>query len=150
MHSSIGHSPFVAKYGFDPRTPLNLTDPPIDLIPQQDNESTLQRLFTVHNLIVDLLIIAKAKQKHYADQKSTPKQSNVGDRVMLSTQNLKLLNQPSKKFRARYIGPYNITEKISSQAYKLDLPSNMKAHPVSSHRAIKRFYFFFSGIRSVG
>ena len=46
----------------DPRTPLNLIDPPIDLIPQQDNEITLQRLFTVHNLIVDQLKIAKAKQ----------------------------------------------------------------------------------------
>jgi hypothetical protein len=130
VHSSIGHSPFVANCGFDPRTPINLIDPPIDLIPQQDNESTLQRLFTVHNLIVDQLKIAKAKQKHYADQNSTPKQFNVGDRVMLSTQNLKLLNQPSKRFRARYISPYNIIEKISSQAYKLDLPSSMKVHPV--------------------
>jgi hypothetical protein len=139
VHSSIGHSPFVANYGFDPRTPLNLIDPPIDLIPQQDNESTLQRLFTVHNLIVDQLKIAKAKQKHYADQNSTPKQFNVGDRVMLSTQNLKLLNQPSKKFRARYIGPYNIIEKISSQAYKLDLPSSMKVHPVFHIGLLKDF-----------
>ena len=49
---------------------------------------------------------------------------------MLSTQNLKLLNQPSKKFRSRFIGPYKIIEKISSQAFKLDLPSNMKVHPV--------------------
>ena len=49
---------------------------------------------------------------------------------MLSTQNLKSLNQPSKKFRARYIGPYTIIEKISSQAYKLDLPSSMKVHLV--------------------
>ena len=72
--------------------------------------------FTVHKLIVDQLHIAKAKQKHYADQRSTPKQFNVGERVMLSTQNLKLLNQPGKKFRSRYIGPYKIIEKISSQA----------------------------------
>ena len=50
---------------------------------------------------------------------------------MLNTQNLKLLNQPSKKFRSRYIGPYTIIKKISSQAYyKLDLPLNMKFHPV--------------------
>ena len=33
MHCSIGHSPFVANYGSDPRTHLNLINPPIDLIP---------------------------------------------------------------------------------------------------------------------
>ena len=49
---------------------------------------------------------------------------------MLSTQNFKLLNQPSKKFRSRYIGPYIIIDKISSQAHKLDLPSSMQEYPV--------------------
>ena len=129
VHSSIGHSPFVANYGFDPRTPYNLIDPPIELIPQQNNDAILERLFTTHKLIVDQLHISKAIQKHYADQNSTPKQFNIGERVMLSTINLKLLNQPSKKFRSRYIGPYKILEKISSQAFKLDLPSNIKVHP---------------------
>ena len=98
VHSSIGHSPFVVNYRFDPRTPFKLIDPPVDLIPQQNNEGLLQRLLTVHNLIVDQQKIAKAKQKHYADQLSTPKQFNVGDKVMLITRRLKLLNQPSKKF----------------------------------------------------
>ena len=139
MHSSIGHSPFVANYGFDPRTPYNLIDPPIDIIPQQKDDSVLERLLTVHKLIVDQLHIAKAKQKHYADQRSTPKQFDVGERVMLSTQNLKLLNQPSKKFRSRYVGPYKIIEKISSQAFKLDLPSNMKVHPVFHISLLKEF-----------
>ena len=58
---------------------------------------------------------------------------------MLSTQNLKLLNQPSKKFRSRYVGPYKIIEKISSQAFKLDLPSNMKVHPVFHISLLKEF-----------
>ncbi len=58
---------------------------------------------------------------------------------MFSTMNLKLLNQPSKKFRSRYIGPYKITEKISSQAFKLDLPSNIKVHPVFHISLLKEF-----------
>jgi hypothetical protein len=65
VHNSICHSPLFANYGFDPRTPFNLIDPPIDLIPQQNHEGVLQRLLTVHNLIVDQLKITKAKQKHY-------------------------------------------------------------------------------------
>jgi len=56
---------------------------------------------------MDQLKIAKAKtKKHYAYQLSTPKQFNVGAKFMLNTQNLKVLNQPSKKFRSRYIGLY--------------------------------------------
>jgi hypothetical protein len=70
---------------------------------------------------------------------STPKQFNVGEKVMLNTQNLKLLNQPSKKVRSRYIGPYNIIEKISSQAYKLDLPLSMKVHFVFHIGLLKEF-----------
>jgi hypothetical protein len=58
---------------------------------------------------------------------------------MLSTQNLKLLNQPSKKFISRYIGPYKIIEKIFSQTFKLDLPSNMKVHPVFHISLLKEF-----------
>ena len=48
-----------------PRTPYNLIDPPIDLMPQQNNEGVLQRFVTIHNLIVDPLKIAKAKPTLY-------------------------------------------------------------------------------------
>jgi hypothetical protein len=140
VHNIIGHSRFVANYGFDPRTPYNLIDPPIDLIPKQNNEGVLQRLLTVHNLIVVQKILAKAKQKHYVDQLSTPKHFNVGESVMLNAQKIKLLNQSIKKFRSRYIiGPYTIIEKISSQTYRHDLPSNMKVHHVFHIGLLKEF-----------
>ena len=59
---------------------------------------------------------------------------------MLSTQNLKLLNQPSKKFRSRFIGPYEIIKKLSSQAYHLKLPSSMKVHPVFHINLLKSYH----------
>jgi len=65
---------------------------------------------------------------------------------MLNTPNLKLLNQPSQKFRSRYIGPYTITEKMSSQAYyKLNLPLNMKLHSVFHIGLLKEFNFSLHG-----
>ena len=73
---------------------------------------------------------------YYADQLSTPKQFNVNERCMLSTQNLKLLNQPSTKFRFRYIRPLKNNNK-TSQAYKVNLPLNSKVHRVSYIRLLK-------------
>ena len=66
---------------------------------------------------------------------------------MLNTRNLKLFNQPSKKFRSRYIGPYTIIKiYISSQAYyKLELPLNMKFHPVFHIGLLKEFIFSLHG-----
>jgi hypothetical protein len=78
----------ILPYGFNPRTPYNLIDLLIDTIPQQNNENVLRQLMTVHNLIVDQLKRSKEVQKSHADRNYTPKQLNVGERVMLSTQNL--------------------------------------------------------------
>ena len=50
VHSNTCHSPFLANYGFDPRTPYNLIDPPIKLIPQQNNDAVLERLLRFTNL----------------------------------------------------------------------------------------------------
>jgi len=91
----------------------------------------LQRLLTDHNLIVYQLKISKAKQKTlYTSIIYTKTIYCWRESHMLNTQNSNLLNQPSKKFRYRYIGPYKTIEKISSQAYKLDLTLNMKVNHV--------------------
>jgi hypothetical protein len=55
---------------------------------------------------------------------------NEGERVWLSTEHLRLHNQPSKKFQQRFIGPYLITSKISDAAYELELPPTMQCHNV--------------------
>jgi hypothetical protein len=69
-----------------------IIDPPIDLIPRCNNEDVSQRLLTVHNLITENLKIAtKAKQNYYANHSLTPKEFVVKERVLVSTQDLKLV-----------------------------------------------------------
>jgi hypothetical protein len=51
-HQPRFHGTIMACYHY-PRTPNNRIDPPIDLIPQQNNEGVLQRLSTIHSLVVD-------------------------------------------------------------------------------------------------
>lgn len=53
----------------------------------------------------------------------------VGDKVYLVTTNIKT-KRPMKKLDDKKIGPFTITEKVSSHAYRLKLPSTMKIHNV--------------------
>eukprot|EP00873_Tetraselmis_striata_P006576 jgi/Tetstr1/426840/TSEL_017055.t1 len=41
-----------------------------------------------------------------------------------------MCQEPARKFRQRYIGPYPVTAKISSQAYRLRLPPTFDCHNV--------------------
>src|SRR4051794_11517396 len=59
-------------------------------------------------------------------------QFNIGDKVLLSTKNLKLdtlILSSSHKFLPRFVRPFMITIVISPVAYKLDLPATMRIHP---------------------
>ena len=51
VHSITMYSPFVSKYSFDPRTPYNLIEQPLDT--NKDSDDVLDRIMTVHSIIID-------------------------------------------------------------------------------------------------
>ncbi|CAD6967732.1 unnamed protein product [Tilletia controversa] len=58
-----------------------------------------------------------------------PPDFTVGDMVMLSSKNIKT-KRPAGKLDFRFLGPFKILDKISSHAYRLQLPASMKIHNV--------------------
>ena len=64
----------------------------------------------------------------------------MGDKVLLSTRHIRVDPHLPSKLRRRFVGPYKITEKISSVAYRLDLPPTWKVHPVFHVANLKRFH----------
>ncbi|SOV06814.1 uncharacterized protein UDID_17924 [Ustilago sp. UG-2017a] len=54
-------------------------------------------------------------------------QFQPGDRVWLSADNIRSL-RPTKKLDYRRLGPFSVSEVISSHAYRLQLPPSMKIH----------------------
>ena len=73
---------------------------------------------------------AKARMKRQADRhRSQALDYEIGDKVWLSTENLKLTHA-SKKLTEQWLGPYDITKRIGDNTIELRLLGSMKIHPV--------------------
>lgn len=86
--------------------------------------------------------IAKAHRsaKHYYDKRHSPiKDYQVGDWafIRLDLRPLRMISSDSSKLTSPKLGPFKIIE-ASKRSVKLDLPSNMKVHPVFSVQHLER------------
>jgi hypothetical protein len=73
---------------------------------------------------------ARAAMEYNRTKEGEPvKEFEIGDKVWLVATNIKT-KRPMKKLDNKKVGPFTITDKISSHAYKLDLPKTMRIHNV--------------------
>jgi hypothetical protein len=88
------------------------------------------------------ILKAQARQIKYADEHRRDLSFAVGDRVLLSTANLRrnsiLVGAP--KLLPKFIGPYRISKVISPTAYQLDLPATMQVHNVFHIHLLKPYH----------
>ena len=54
----------------------------------------------------------------------------MGNKVLLSTQNIPLKGIGTKKLTAKFIGPFDILQRVGPVAYKLKLPDHFRTHNV--------------------
>ena len=88
---------------------------------------------------------AKMHMKHQADRyRSKAPDYEIGDKVWLSTKNLKL-TRASKKLTKQWLGPYDITKRIGDNAIELQLPRSIKIHPVVNILQVKPYKEYLEG-----
>jgi hypothetical protein len=74
---------------------------------------------------------AQQRQKKYADEHRREVQFKVGDRVLLSSSNLRFVHKDkASKLLPKYLGPFTISKVVSPVAYELSLPPELRIHPV--------------------
>ncbi|KAJ0915815.1 putative nucleotidyltransferase, Ribonuclease H [Helianthus annuus] len=125
-HTSIQAAPFEALYGRKCRSPLcwaevgdsQITGPEIVVDATEKIAQIRQRMAA-----------ARDRQKAYADKRRKPLEFQVGDRVLLKVSPWKGVVRFGKrgKLNPRYVGPFEIIEKIGKVAYKLNLPAELGA-----------------------
>ncbi|GKC04088.1 putative reverse transcriptase domain-containing protein, partial [Tanacetum coccineum] len=77
--------------------------------------------------IKDRLKAARDRQKSYADKRRKPLEFSVGDYVLLKVSPWKGVVRFGKKGKLapRFVGPFEIIEKVGLVAYRLDLPEEL-------------------------
>lgn len=130
-NTSTGLTPFYINQGHDPINPYTQ----IGTIPDKNPavSEIIEEITYAQKIAQDTLALAKANQERNANKKRRDFTFSIGDQVLLSTAHIDLASQakrPSRKLKQRFIGPYTIIQQVSSVAYKLDLPTSLKIHPV--------------------
>ncbi|SOV05179.1 uncharacterized protein UDID_17861 [Ustilago sp. UG-2017a] len=128
-HASTQLTPFFANYGYHPRFSFDNTDPASPaLFPTA--RSYAEQLKQLHEYVRGELVKANSQLAEQFDKHQLPApQFRPGDRVWLSAVNIRSL-RPTKKLNYRRLGPFSVSEIISSHAYRLQLPPSMKIHNV--------------------
>ncbi|GJX93441.1 putative reverse transcriptase domain-containing protein [Tanacetum coccineum] len=123
-HSSIRCAPFEALYGRKCRSPVLWAEiGESSLIGPELVQETTDKVV----LIKEKLKAARDRQKSYADNRRKPLEFEVGDRVMLKVSPWKGAIHFGKKGKLapRYVGPFEILERIGPVAYRLWLPEEL-------------------------
>ncbi|XP_055800359.1 uncharacterized protein LOC129869763 [Solanum dulcamara] len=93
-------------------------------------------------LIQERLLATQSRQKSYVDKRRQPLEFQIGDWVFLKVSPMKGVMRFDKKGKLSplYIGPYQITRRISEVVYEQDLPFDLEAvHPIFHVSMLRKY-----------
>ncbi|XP_052174731.1 uncharacterized protein LOC127789782 [Diospyros lotus] len=138
-HSSIGMPPYEALYGRPCRSPIcweEIGDRA--LLGPEIVEQTSEKI----RIIRARMKVAQDRQKSYADKRRRDLEFSTGDHVWLRVMPIKGVRRfgVSGKLSPRYIGPFEILERVGPLAYRLALPPQLAGVHNVFHVSMLRKY----------
>ena len=137
--TSIQITPYEPLYGRPCRSPICWTEVGESSITSPDLiRDTSEKV----SLIRQRLLTAQSWHKSYADVRRRPLEFKVGDHVFLKVMPKRGVVRFSKrgKLSPRFIGPFEILERVGTVTYRLDLPPSMLGVHEVFHFSMLRKY----------
>src|ERR1700683_2449865 len=125
-HSSTRISPFFSNYGVHPRKG---GEPRWDVKTEAADVFAKRMAKTREEARTALKRAAEEMARHYDAHRNEAPTYEIGDKVYLDGGNIHT-TRPAKKLDDKRYGPFEITEKVGSRAFKLKLPKTWKIHTV--------------------
>ena len=138
IHASTNYTPYYLNYGQHPNLSIILNKNNNNNINNNNVKELLDELQHDINHAVECLLEAQSRQEYYANINRREITFNIGNLVMLSTNNLRNLDK-TPKLSSKYIGPFKIIKKISDVVYELELPTDMNIHPSFHISKLKKY-----------
>ncbi|KAL0458155.1 UNVERIFIED_CONTAM: Transposon Tf2-11 polyprotein [Sesamum latifolium] len=139
FHSSIGMAPYEALYGRKCRSPICWD---IEGLRQFEGPELVQETVDKIQTVKQCLKAAQDRQKSYVDKHRREMEYEVGEKVFLRVSPWRGILRFGKKGKLspRYIGPYEILERVGPLAYRLALPVELsQIHDVFHVSMLRRY-----------
>ena len=132
-------APYESLNGRPCRSPLCWTEVGESSIIGPD---LIRDTFEKVSLIRQRLLTTQSRKKSYADMRRRPLEFKVGDHVFLKVMPMKRVVRFGKrgKLSPRFIGPFEILERVGTVAYRLALPPSMSGVHEVFHVSMLRKY----------
>ena len=141
-HSSTGYSPFLLLYGFEPKKALDYVGRTHD---ERSNRSQAGEFLSEIRLHREIArqAIAKAQEKQAAtyNKGRRPCEFYPGDLVLVNPHELEWSESKGEgaKLVQRWIGPFEVTERINPKTYRLRLDDRYPGSPVFNLEHLQRY-----------
>lgn len=132
-------APYEALYGRKCRSPICWDE--VGETKLWGSDLVQQSVETV-KVIRQRLLTAQSRQKSYADTRRRELEFQVGDRVFLKISPVRGIKRFGKKGKLspRFIGPFEVLERIGSLAYRIALPASLSGIHDVFHVSLLRRY----------
>ncbi|KAL5565172.1 hypothetical protein UlMin_028336 [Ulmus minor] len=137
--ATIGMAPYEALYGRKCRSPIHW-----DEVRERKllGPEIVQKTVDIVEKIRQRMKTAQSRQKSYVDRRRKPLEFAIGDKVFLKVAPMKGMMRFGKrgKLSPRFVGPFEILERIGDLAYRVALPPAMSGIHNVFHVSMLRKY----------